>query len=228
MAPEVGESRVFGPEVSISDLIELPGTLFRRFSPHHVYKILPVVFHSSISASVTLPLMEMPLVAHRHTTLTTPMPWQDFEPIGFHPDGLPRGVTSSLGSHSPTGTYPKVLSLGGSSGNGWTIRHLRHLPLPPVHAFEGERGSHHNVHINLCRPSPKIVPESFCDSSIFIPPCHGKSVSLRSHTSHHLLSFNGRSIDVSVWTKPCPEYAIGLRENHPGAHGGWRSRLGRT
>ncbi|KAK4672728.1 hypothetical protein QC763_0006800 [Podospora pseudopauciseta] len=75
--------------------------------------------------------MEMPLVVHRHTTLTTPMPWQDFEPIGFHPDGLPRGVTSSLGSHSPTGTYPEVLSLGGSSDNGWTIRHLHtfhHLP----------------------------------------------------------------------------------------------------
>ncbi|KAK4665990.1 hypothetical protein QC763_0068190 [Podospora pseudopauciseta] len=46
--------------------------------------------------------------------------WQDFEPIGFHPDGLPRGVTSSLGSHSPTGTYLEVLSLGGSSDNGWT------------------------------------------------------------------------------------------------------------
>jgi hypothetical protein len=45
--------------------------------------------------------------------------WQDFEPtVNFQPDGLPR--VRSLGSHSPTGTYLEVLSLGSSSDNGWT------------------------------------------------------------------------------------------------------------
>ncbi|KAK3303428.1 uncharacterized protein B0T15DRAFT_274534 [Chaetomium strumarium] len=45
--------------------------------------------------------------------------WQDFEPtLNFQADGLPR--VRSLGSHSPTGTYLEVLSLGSSSDNGWT------------------------------------------------------------------------------------------------------------
>ncbi|SPQ27013.1 1b724374-b6a8-4cf2-a6eb-43e7cb48119b [Thermothielavioides terrestris] len=45
--------------------------------------------------------------------------WQDFDPtLNFQPDGLPR--VRSLGSHSPTGTFLEVLSLGSSSDNGWT------------------------------------------------------------------------------------------------------------
>ncbi|KAK4127212.1 hypothetical protein N657DRAFT_198829 [Parathielavia appendiculata] len=45
--------------------------------------------------------------------------WQDFEPtVDFQADGLAR--VRSLGSHSPTGTYLEVLSLGSSSDNGWT------------------------------------------------------------------------------------------------------------
>jgi hypothetical protein len=51
--------------------------------------------------------------------------WQDFDPtLNFqqqqqqHHDGLPR--VRSLGSHSPTGTFLEVLSLGSSSDNGWT------------------------------------------------------------------------------------------------------------
>ncbi|KAH9907449.1 hypothetical protein F4778DRAFT_799786 [Xylariomycetidae sp. FL2044] len=46
--------------------------------------------------------------------------WQDFgASLQFSPaDGLPR--FGSLGSQSPTGTYLEVLSLPGSSDNGWT------------------------------------------------------------------------------------------------------------
>ncbi len=45
--------------------------------------------------------------------------WQDFDPtLNFQTDGLPR--VRSLGSHSPTGTFLEVLSLGSSSDNGWT------------------------------------------------------------------------------------------------------------
>ncbi|KAK4147552.1 uncharacterized protein C8A04DRAFT_8901 [Dichotomopilus funicola] len=46
--------------------------------------------------------------------------WQDFDQsLGFQQhDGLPR--VRSLGSHSPTGTYLEVLSLGSGSDNGWT------------------------------------------------------------------------------------------------------------
>ncbi|KAK4154977.1 hypothetical protein C8A00DRAFT_13952 [Chaetomidium leptoderma] len=46
--------------------------------------------------------------------------WQDFDPtLNFqqHPEALHR---RSLGSHSPTGTFLEVLSLGSSSDNGWT------------------------------------------------------------------------------------------------------------
>ncbi|KAM7199474.1 hypothetical protein V8F33_004501 [Rhypophila sp. PSN 637] len=44
--------------------------------------------------------------------------WQDFEAaMSFHPDGLPR--VGSLGSHSPTGTYLEVLSLGSGSESEW-------------------------------------------------------------------------------------------------------------
>ncbi|KAI0477710.1 hypothetical protein GGR56DRAFT_665576 [Xylariaceae sp. FL0804] len=44
--------------------------------------------------------------------------WQDFgASLQFH-DGLPR--YASMGSQSPTGTYLEVLSLPGSSDNGWT------------------------------------------------------------------------------------------------------------
>ncbi|GAB1315826.1 C6 finger domain-containing protein [Madurella fahalii] len=44
--------------------------------------------------------------------------WQDFDTaINFQHDGLSR--VRSLGSHSPTGTYLEVLSLGSSSDNGW-------------------------------------------------------------------------------------------------------------
>ncbi|KAI1337035.1 hypothetical protein F5Y15DRAFT_392123 [Xylariaceae sp. FL0016] len=45
--------------------------------------------------------------------------WQDFgASLQFPSDGLPR--FGSLGSQSPTGTYLEVLSLPGSSDNGWT------------------------------------------------------------------------------------------------------------
>ncbi|KAH6843009.1 hypothetical protein B0I37DRAFT_314978 [Chaetomium sp. MPI-CAGE-AT-0009] len=45
--------------------------------------------------------------------------WQDFDQsLNFQHDGLPR--VRSLGSHSPTGTFLEVLSLGSSSDNGWT------------------------------------------------------------------------------------------------------------
>ncbi|KAI5866220.1 hypothetical protein GGS23DRAFT_375632 [Durotheca rogersii] len=45
--------------------------------------------------------------------------WQDFgASLQFPADGLPR--FGSLGSQSPTGTYLEVLSLPGSSDNGWT------------------------------------------------------------------------------------------------------------
>ncbi|KAI1402702.1 hypothetical protein F4819DRAFT_267992 [Hypoxylon fuscum] len=45
--------------------------------------------------------------------------WQDFGvSLQFPSDGLPR--FGSLGSQSPTGTYLEVLSLPGSSDNGWT------------------------------------------------------------------------------------------------------------
>lgn len=45
--------------------------------------------------------------------------WQDFDTtLNFQTDGLPR--VRSLGSHSPTGTFLEVLSLGSSSDNGWT------------------------------------------------------------------------------------------------------------
>ncbi|KAI1827278.1 hypothetical protein F4861DRAFT_401953 [Xylaria intraflava] len=43
--------------------------------------------------------------------------WQDFETLQF--DGLPR-LPASMGSQSPTGTYLEVLSLPGSSDNGWS------------------------------------------------------------------------------------------------------------
>ncbi|KAI1810505.1 hypothetical protein GGS20DRAFT_579816 [Poronia punctata] len=46
--------------------------------------------------------------------------WQDFgSTLQFPPEGLPRFPTS-MGSQSPTGTYLEVLSLPGSSENGWT------------------------------------------------------------------------------------------------------------
>jgi hypothetical protein len=46
--------------------------------------------------------------------------WQDFgTSLQFPADGLPRFPTS-MGSQSPTGTYLEVLSLPGSSDNGWT------------------------------------------------------------------------------------------------------------
>ncbi|KAI0022901.1 hypothetical protein F4780DRAFT_147742 [Xylariomycetidae sp. FL0641] len=47
--------------------------------------------------------------------------WQDFgASLQFPADGLPRfGNMSSMGSQSPTGTYLEVLSLTGSSENGW-------------------------------------------------------------------------------------------------------------
>jgi hypothetical protein len=46
--------------------------------------------------------------------------WQDFDQsLNFQQhDGLPR--VRSLGSHSPTGTFLEVLSLGSTSDNGWT------------------------------------------------------------------------------------------------------------
>ncbi|KAK4039243.1 hypothetical protein C8A01DRAFT_16759 [Parachaetomium inaequale] len=45
--------------------------------------------------------------------------WQDFDQsLNFQHDSLPR--VRSLGSHSPTGTFLEVLSLGSSSDNGWT------------------------------------------------------------------------------------------------------------
>ncbi|KAI2468325.1 hypothetical protein F4781DRAFT_443612 [Annulohypoxylon bovei var. microspora] len=45
--------------------------------------------------------------------------WQDFgASLQFPSDGLPR--FGSMGSQSPTGTYLEVLSLPGSSDNGWT------------------------------------------------------------------------------------------------------------
>ncbi|KAL2136094.1 hypothetical protein VTI74DRAFT_5500 [Chaetomium olivicolor] len=45
--------------------------------------------------------------------------WQDFDPtLNFQADALPR--VRSLGSHSPTGTFLEVLSLGSNSDNGWT------------------------------------------------------------------------------------------------------------
>ncbi|KAI0169056.1 hypothetical protein GGR52DRAFT_504603 [Hypoxylon sp. FL1284] len=45
--------------------------------------------------------------------------WQDFGAIlQYQSDGLPR--FGSMGSQSPTGTYLEVLSLPGSSDNGWT------------------------------------------------------------------------------------------------------------
>lgn len=45
--------------------------------------------------------------------------WQDFGTMLQYPsDGLPR--FGSMGSQSPTGTYLEVLSLPGSSENGWT------------------------------------------------------------------------------------------------------------
>ncbi|GAP87011.1 putative c6 finger domain-containing protein [Rosellinia necatrix] len=46
--------------------------------------------------------------------------WQDFgTSLQFPSDGLPRFATS-MGSQSPTGTYLEVLSLPGSSENGWS------------------------------------------------------------------------------------------------------------
>ncbi|AEO58887.1 hypothetical protein MYCTH_2306599 [Thermothelomyces thermophilus ATCC 42464] len=45
--------------------------------------------------------------------------WQDFDQsLNFQTDSLPR--VRSIGSHSPTGTFLEVLSLGSSSDNGWT------------------------------------------------------------------------------------------------------------
>lgn len=44
--------------------------------------------------------------------------WQELEAMNnYQPDGLPR--MGSMGSHSPTGTYLEVLSLGSGSDNGW-------------------------------------------------------------------------------------------------------------
>ncbi|KAI1265348.1 hypothetical protein F5Y18DRAFT_417106 [Xylariaceae sp. FL1019] len=46
--------------------------------------------------------------------------WQDFgASLQYPQDGLPR-FTTSMGSQSPTGTYLEVLSLPGSSDNGWS------------------------------------------------------------------------------------------------------------
>jgi len=46
--------------------------------------------------------------------------WQDFgSSLHYQSDGLPRFPTS-MGSQSPTGTYLEVLSLPGSSENGWS------------------------------------------------------------------------------------------------------------
>ncbi|KAI0429597.1 hypothetical protein F5Y09DRAFT_255428 [Xylaria sp. FL1042] len=46
--------------------------------------------------------------------------WQDFgTSLQFPADGLPR-FPNSMGSQSPTGTYLEVLSLPGSSDNGWS------------------------------------------------------------------------------------------------------------
>ncbi|KAL2016858.1 hypothetical protein VTK56DRAFT_2933 [Thermocarpiscus australiensis] len=67
--------------------------------------------------------------------------WQDFDTaLNFQPDGLPR--VQSLGSHSPTGTYLEVLSLGSSSDNGWaavdvypncdSFQQAQHSPNPAI------------------------------------------------------------------------------------------------
>lgn len=69
--------------------------------------------------------------------------WQDFDPtLNYLPDGLPRVNRQSLGSHSPTGTYLEVRSLGSSSDNGWTpvdvypnydpFQQTRHSPNPAI------------------------------------------------------------------------------------------------
>jgi hypothetical protein len=83
--------------------------------------------------------------------------WQDFDTtINFHPDGLPR--VRSLGSHSPTGTYLEVLSLGSSSDNGWTSVDV----YPNCDTFQR---SQHSQNAAIFNPSQTLHLRSNSDST---------------------------------------------------------------
>ena len=84
--------------------------------------------------------------------------WQDFDPtLNYQPDGLPR-VNRSLGSHSPTGTYLEVLSLGSSSDNGWTPVDV----YPNCDAFQQAR---HSPNPAIFNPSQTLHLRNHSDSS---------------------------------------------------------------
>ncbi|KAK4456487.1 hypothetical protein QBC42DRAFT_59410 [Cladorrhinum samala] len=85
--------------------------------------------------------------------------WQDFEPINFPTDGLSR-VNRSLGSHSPTGTYLEVLSLGSGSDNGWTTVDS---VFPPFDSFQQ---SQHSPNAAIFNPSQTLHLRSESGSSI--------------------------------------------------------------
>lgn len=84
--------------------------------------------------------------------------WQDFDAINFQPDGLPRVSNRSLGSHSPTGTYLEVLSLGSSSDNGWATVDV----FPNYDSFQQTQ---HSQNVAIFNPSQTLHLRSESGSS---------------------------------------------------------------
>ncbi|KAJ4293796.1 hypothetical protein N0V88_005307 [Collariella sp. IMI 366227] len=83
--------------------------------------------------------------------------WQDFDPtLNFRTDALPR--VRSLGSHSPTGTFLEVLSLGSSSDNGWTSVDV----YPSVDTFSQAQ---HSQNAAIFNPSQTLHLRNHSDSS---------------------------------------------------------------
>lgn len=89
-----------------------------NFQPSPI-EYLPATTQATLDAGLQLEPAFMSPIDPSSRVMQWGPNWQDFDQsLNFQHDGLPR--VRSLGSHSPTGTFLEVLSLGSSSDNGWT------------------------------------------------------------------------------------------------------------
>jgi hypothetical protein len=108
----------------LSQFIQDPALMnFNPYAPNFQQpspiEYLPATTQASLDAGLQLEPAFMSPIDPTSRVMQWGPNWQDFDQsLNFQHDGLPR--VRSLGSHSPTGTFLEVLSLGSSSDNGWT------------------------------------------------------------------------------------------------------------